>query len=91
MPSLREAVRKTYERLFPEEPSGTQEQEAVINVPVASDSDEDEQDQQPQAKKCNYAEHVSKLFDEALNTPAIVSTVSIDGFLAVLRIWIRQL
>jgi hypothetical protein len=79
MPQLRIAIRETYERLFPEveqrRPERNQEQQVTLHS--VSDSEEEdnpaEETRQPPARKLNYGEQVSKMFEEALNDTEVTN------------------
>jgi hypothetical protein len=72
MPALREAIRKLYLRLFPEEvPAVVSEQnEGPEDSEDPDDCDDPpappEHIQQPRAKMLDYKQQLSKLFDDAL-------------------------
>lgn len=69
MPELRVVIRETYERLFPE--AEIQEAETAA---MPSDAG-DEEERIPPAKKLNYGEQVSKMFDDALKNSLVVKKV----------------
>jgi hypothetical protein len=77
MPQLRIAIRKTYERLFPEVEQPERNQEQQVNLHSVSDSEEEDdpavETRQPPARKLNYGEQVSKMFDEALNDTVVAN------------------
>jgi hypothetical protein len=83
MPALRVAIRKTYERLFPDVEllQHTREPENTI---LSSDSeDEDRPAERPTDKTVNYGDQVSQLFDQALNDSVVASEVRKALFISV--------
>lgn len=79
MPELREVIRNTYERLFPEEEAAleTSEPDQPPEADGDSESDTDtEHDENPPRKKQNYGEQVSKIFDEALKNSGTIAKVN---------------
>jgi len=82
MPQLRVAIRNTYERLFPEVEQRQPEQNQESQVTIQSDSDSEEEEEEEDdpaeetrqpARKLNYGEQVSKMFDDALNSTAVAN------------------